>query len=67
MLGLYLLVNNLLKRKVPSIRIRIFLESHIIIIIIIIIIITIIVVMFKCKCHTTEVALSHILCMQKNK
>ena len=65
MLGLYLLVNNLLKRKVPSIRIRIFLESHIIIIIIIII--TIIVVMFKCKCHTTEVALSHILCMQKNK
>ena len=34
MLGLYLLVNNLLKGKAPPIRIRIFLESHIIIIII---------------------------------
>ena len=32
MLGLYLLVNNLLKGKAPPIRIRIFLESHIIII-----------------------------------
>ena len=51
MLELYLPVNSLLKGKFPSIRIRIFLESHIIIIIIIII-------MFKCKCHTTEVTLS---------
>ena len=51
MLELYLPVNSLLKGKIPSIRIRIFLESHIIIIIIIII-------MFKCKCHTTEVTLS---------
>ena len=53
MLELYLPVNSLLKGKIPSIRIRIFLESHINIIIIIIIII-----MFKCKCHTTEVTLS---------
>ena len=52
MLELYLPVNSLLKGKIPSIRIRIFLESHIIIIIIIIII------MFKCKYHTTEVTLS---------
>ena len=51
MLKVYLPVNSLLKGKVPSIRIRIFLESHIIIIIIIII-------MFKCKYHTTEVTLS---------
>ena len=54
MLELYLPVNSLLKGKIPSIRIRIFLESHINIIIIIIIII----IMFKCKCHTTEVTLS---------